>query len=117
MADTGRLIDTSDPTPTLTNNSYTMGVWIHEKLRLVRTLGIADLINSAGNRVSPSYESLLSAINDFSNDASVTDLINGSQLWTWKVRIRGLTLFLCNRCAGPGAQSWPMATYHQFILH
>ena len=76
---TGRLtIDVSDPMPTLSNTTNAMGVWMHEKLRINRKLGVADFVNPAGNRVAPSAESLQSAINDFSAYTNVVDLINGS---------------------------------------
>jgi hypothetical protein len=79
IQDTGRLIiNVSDPTPTLSSTTNTMGVWMHEKLRINRKLGVADFVNPAGTRVAPSAESLQSAINDFSAYANVVDLINGS---------------------------------------
>jgi hypothetical protein len=81
IQDTGRLIiNVSDPTPTLSSTTNTMGVWMHEKLRSNRKLGVADFVNPAGNRVSPNAESLQSAINDFSADATLGNLINGSSM-------------------------------------
>jgi hypothetical protein len=78
IQDTGRLIiNVSDPMPAL-GVANTMGVWYHEKLRINRKLGVADLYNPAGYRVSPNAASLQSAIEDFSDDASLADLINGS---------------------------------------
>jgi len=35
---------------------------------------MADLINTAGNRVSPTYDTLLSATNDFSGQTNITAL-------------------------------------------
>ncbi len=81
IQDTGRLIfNVSDPTPTLSSTTNTMGVWMHEKLRSNRKLGVADFVNPAGNRVAPNAESLQSAINDFSADATLANLINGSSV-------------------------------------
>jgi ABC-type phosphate transport system substrate-binding protein len=89
----GRNINTSDPTTAINENAYSLGIWIYEQTRQQRKIGMADLINTAGNRVSPTYESLISAIDDFSTNASITNFVLGS-----------------------GNGSWPMATYHQFIL-
>jgi hypothetical protein len=119
---TGRLIiNVSDPMPPLSNTTNAMGVWMHEKLRINRKLGVADFVNPAGNRVAPGAESLQSAINDFSADASVVDLINGSSgLNAWGISgdvvAPKLTDQPINK-SGAGAKSWPMATYHQFIVH
>jgi hypothetical protein len=90
----GRNINTSDPTTLINQNTYSLGIWLNEQIRQQRRLGMADLINPAGNRVSPTYESLVSAIDDFSANASITNFVLGS-----------------------GSGSWPMATYHQFIVH
>jgi hypothetical protein len=78
VRDAGRLITAADPISALSNNTHSLGMWFYEKVRPVRKLGFANLINPAGNRVSPSYESLLSAIDDFSSDASATQFINGT---------------------------------------
>jgi hypothetical protein len=89
----GRNINASDPSTTIFNNTYSMGIWLPEQMRLLRTMGVGDLINPAGNRVSSTYETLLSAIDDFSQQPNVTNFI-----------------------LGPGPNSWPIATYHQFMI-
>ena len=115
---TGRLtIDVSDPMPTLSNTTNAMGVWMHEKLRINRKLGVADFVNPAGNRVAPSAASLQSAINDFSAYTNVVDLINGSSRGISGVWLRPNSQISRPTKSGAGAKSWPMATYHQFIVH
>jgi hypothetical protein len=89
----GRNINASDSTA-IDQNTYSLGVWVYEQTRQYRRLGVADLINPAGNRVSPTYESVTSAVNDFSADASIFNFVLGS-----------------------GSGSWPMATYHRFIFY
>ena len=74
----GRNINATDPTGVLLNNSYSLGVWLHEQVRQQRKLAMADMVNVAGNRVSPSYDSLMSAINDYSAHPTVTDLSLGT---------------------------------------
>jgi hypothetical protein len=98
IEDAGRLINTTDPNGGVTANKYSMGVWINEKTRLVRQLGFADLINPAGNRVSPTSASLLSAVNDGSSDESLTSFINGAFLPLW------LVLSLCTLAANHHAR-------------
>jgi hypothetical protein len=74
----GRNINATDPTGVLLNNSYSLGVWLHEQVRQQRKLAMADMVNVAGNRVSPTYDSLMSAINDYSANPTVTDLSLGT---------------------------------------
>jgi hypothetical protein len=90
----GRNINTSDPTTVIDKNTYSLGVWVYDFTRQQRRLATADMINPAGNRVSPTYESVLSAVNDFSADANTFSLVLGS-----------------------GSGSWPMATYHRFTFY
>jgi hypothetical protein len=73
----GRNINASDPTGAIGNTTYSVGVWLQEQIRANRKLAMADLINVAGNRVSPGYNSLVAAINDFSADPTVTSLVLG----------------------------------------
>lgn len=75
----GRNINaTSDPSVILSNISYSLGVWLQEDIRAQRKLVMADLINVAGNKVSPGYDSLLSTINDFSDMTDVSSLVLGT---------------------------------------
>jgi hypothetical protein len=63
----GRNINASiNPAAVMLNKTYSLGVWLQERIRPNRKLRMADLINTAGNRVSPSYDSLVAAIDDFS---------------------------------------------------
>ncbi|ELR24943.1 uncharacterized protein ACA1_176410, partial [Acanthamoeba castellanii str. Neff] len=82
----GRNINATDPTAVLLNNTYSLGV------RQQRKLAMADMVNVAGNRVSPTYDSLMSAINDYSANPTITDL-----------------------SLGTGENSWPMANMHSFV--
>lgn len=76
--DLGRNINTSDPSTSILNATYSMGIWLNEQMRLLRTTGFADLINPAGNRVSANYASLVSAVDDFSSQPNVTNFILGA---------------------------------------
>ena len=78
MNDLGRNINTSDPSSSILNATYSMGIWLNEQMRLLRTTVFADLINPAGNRVSANYASLVSAIDDFSSEPNVTNFILGT---------------------------------------
>jgi hypothetical protein len=73
----GRNINATDPAVAIGNTTYSVGVWFQEQIRSNRKLAMADLINVAGNRVSPGYQSLVAAIDDFSADPNVTSLLLG----------------------------------------
>lgn len=95
----GRVINASNPVDILANTNYTLAVWLYEQVRQNRQLGLGDLINPAGNQVSPTANSIYSAINDFNktiaaNISHISSLINGL-----------------------GADSWPMVAFHQFMVH
>lgn len=62
----------------LSNTSYSVGFYVQEAIRTQRRLVMADLYNKAGNRVSVGYDSLVAAIEDFSNDPSITSLLLGT---------------------------------------
>jgi hypothetical protein len=86
----GRNINTSDPSTAILNATYSIGIWLHEQMRLLRTTGFADLINPAGNTVSSTYDTLVSAINDFSDQPNITNFVLGT---CWSLRaIRAASL-------------------------
>lgn len=92
---TGRTINATGMWPAeVEANAYSMAMWAAEKVRVRKTISLADLINPAGNRVSQNSGSLISAMNDFSPDPNSNLLVLGG-----------------------GAGSWPLAAYHQFLVH
>lgn len=90
----GHNIDSQDPTNDLVDNTYALGFWIYDQIVLQYGLAMADMVNPAGNRVSPNADTVLSAFNDFSSFPNTTNFVMGN-----------------------GNSSWPLATYHQFIVH
>ncbi len=74
----GRNINSTAVADVLAANPYAMGMWLTEQLRLKRSLGLADLVNPAGNRVSATFETLNSAVLDFGADPTITNFINGT---------------------------------------
>ena len=74
----GRNINSTDIANVLEANPYAMAMWFTEQIRLTRMLGIADMINPAGNRVSSDYEGLTAAVDDFGADPTITNFILGT---------------------------------------
>jgi hypothetical protein len=77
VVSTGRAIIATDPMIEMDARGHSLVAWFMEPLRLRRFLGFADLINSAGMRVSASMHTVRAAMSDFVKKPFTTYLLNG----------------------------------------
>jgi ABC-type phosphate transport system substrate-binding protein len=88
---TSRGVLSRDALGALEGSANSLAVLPYSQVRTIRTAGFADLINVAGNRVSPSLDAINSAISDFADQPNTTAFVLGTPLaaqatcvWPWR---------------------------------